>query len=119
ARAPAVPDFGCGLQHHEPQLVAGQVPGHGQAGLAAADHDHVQDLVACPAGAHKFFFARGHRAASLRATVKLNIMPLCMCSAMWQCAIHNPGLVTSNKMSTVCPVRTSTVSFHTRLGSAT
>ena len=54
-----------------------------------------------------------------RATVKLNIMPLCMCSAMWQCAIHSPGLVTSNKMSTVCPVRTSTVSFHTRFGSAT
>ena len=39
-----------------------------------------------------------------RSTVKLNIMPLCMCSAMWQCAIHRPGLVTSNRMSTVCPV---------------
>ena len=24
------------------------------------------------------------------ATVKLNIMPLCMCSAMWQWAIHSP-----------------------------
>ena len=58
-------------------------------------------------------------AARSRATVKLNIMPLCMCSAMWQCAIHRPGLVTSNRMSTVCPVRTSTVSFQTRFGSAT
>ena len=56
----------------------------------------------------------GHRAAP-RSTVKLNIMPLCMCSAMWQWAIHRPGLVTSNRMSTVCPVRTRTVSFQTRL----
>ena len=28
------------------------------------------------------------------ATSKLNIMPLSVCSAMWQCAIHRPGLVT-------------------------
>jgi hypothetical protein len=31
--------------------------------------------------------------------LKLNIMPLCTCSAMWQCAIHGPGLGTSNSMS--------------------
>jgi hypothetical protein len=31
--------------------------------------------------------------------LKLNIMPLCTCSAMWQCAIHGPGLDTSNSMS--------------------
>ncbi len=37
---------------------------------------------------------------------------------MWQCAIQRPGLVTSSRMSTISPVRTSTVSFHTRLGSA-
>jgi hypothetical protein len=49
--------------------------------------------------------------------VKLNIIPLCMCSAMWQCAIHRPGLLTSNRMSTVWSVRISTVSFHTRFGS--
>src|SRR5215211_1621597 len=60
-----------------------------------------------------------HRSAPSRATLKLNIMPLCMCSAMWQWAIHRPGLVTSNKMSTTWPVRTSTVSFQTRLGSGT
>ena len=36
-----------------------------------------------------------------RATLKLNIMPLCMCSAIWQWAIHRPGLVTSKRMSTV------------------
>jgi hypothetical protein len=27
-------------------------------------------------------------------TLKLNIIPLSMCSAMWQWAIHSPGLVT-------------------------
>ena len=51
------------------------------------------------------------------STWKLNIMPLSWCSAMWQCAIHTPGLVTSSRMSTVSPRRTSTVSFHTRFGS--
>src|SRR5438309_1841717 len=30
---------------------------------------------------------------------------------MWQCAIQRPGFVTSSRMSTVSPVRTSTVSF--------
>jgi hypothetical protein len=30
--------------------------------------------------------------------LKLNIMPLWLCSAMWQCAIHSPGLETSSKM---------------------
>lgn len=53
------------------------------------------------------------------STVKLSIMPLSWCSAMWQCIIHMPGLVTSNRMSVVCPVYTSTVSFHTRFGSTT
>ena len=46
-------------------------------------------------------------------------MPLSWCSAMWQCAIQRPGLVTSSRMSTVSPVRTSTVSFQTRFGSTT
>ena len=49
---------------------------------------------------------------SLSCTWKLNIMPLWLCSAMWQCAIQRPGLVTSSRMSTVSPARTSTVSFH-------
>ena len=44
-------------------------------------------------------------------------MPLWLCSAMWQWAIHSPGLETSSRMSTVSPARSSTVSFHTRLGS--
>ena len=56
------------------------------------------------------------RAAS-GATVKLNIIPLSWCSAMWQCAIQRPGSLTSKRMSTVSPVRTSTVSFQTRFGS--
>jgi hypothetical protein len=33
--------------------------------------------------------------------VKLNIIPLSWCSAMWQCAIQVPGFVTSRRMSTV------------------
>src|SRR5947208_15848782 len=51
ARAPGVPGFRARLQHHEPQVQTGQVPGHGQAGLTAADYDHVQELVAGPASA--------------------------------------------------------------------
>ena len=56
-------------------------------------------------------------AASAGATSKLNIIPLSWCSAMWQCAIQRPGLVTSSRMSTTSPVRTSTVSLQTRFGS--
>src|SRR6185437_16084948 len=48
------------------------------------------------------------------STWKLNIMPLSWCSAMWQCAIQMPGFVTCSRMSTVSPVRISTVSFQTR-----
>ena len=84
------------------------MPGHSKARLTGTDHDDIEQLI------RTLFIAgvrAGHRAAP-RSTVKLNIMPLCMCSAMWQWAIHRPGLVTSNKMSTVCPVRTRTVSFH-------
>ena len=51
--------------------------------------------------------------------MKLSIMPLCMCSAMWQWDIHTPGLVASNRMSAFWPARTSTMSLETRLGSAT
>ena len=51
--------------------------------------------------------------------MKLNIIPLSWCSAMWQWAIQRPGFVTSSRMSTVSPVRTSTVSFQTRFGSTT
>src|SRR4051794_23247027 len=55
--------------------------------------------------------------AAAGATLKLNIIPLSWCSAMWQCAIQRPGLVTSRRMSTVSPVRTRTVSFQTRFAS--
>src|SRR5512134_2137827 len=58
-------------------------------------------------------------AAVAGSTLKLNIIPLSWCSAMWQCAIQRPGLVTSSRMSTVSPVRTRTVSFQTRLASGT
>src|SRR5687767_14396515 len=60
-----------------------------------------------------------HQSSSAAATLKLNIIPLSWCSAMWQCAIHRPALVTSRRMSTVWPVGTRTVSFQTRLGSIT
>src|SRR4029077_521233 len=33
------------------RVLAGQVPRHGQPGLAATDHDHVQEFVPGPAGA--------------------------------------------------------------------
>src|SRR5688500_2471336 len=36
--------------------------------------------------------------AGAGATSKLNIMPLSVCSAMWQCAIQSPGFVTSRRM---------------------
>src|SRR5687768_6739875 len=58
-------------------------------------------------------------AAVAGSTLKLNIIPLSWCSAMWQWAIHRPGLVTSSRMSTVSPVRTRTVSFQTRFASGT
>ncbi len=41
------------------------------------------------------------RPSGYSSTLKLNIMPLSWCSAMWQCAIHSPGLVTSSRISTV------------------
>src|SRR4051812_45545068 len=53
------------------------------------------------------------------ATSKLNIIPLSVCSAMWQWAIQSPGFVTSRRMSTASPARSSTVSFQTRLASGT
>src|SRR6187200_74657 len=59
----------------------------------------------------------GRRRSAYSSTWKLNIIPLSWCSAMWQCAIHTPGLVTSSRMSMVWPVRTSTVSFQTRFSS--
>jgi hypothetical protein len=37
-----VPKLGAGLQHHEAQALAPEVPGHGQARLSAADHDHIE-----------------------------------------------------------------------------
>ncbi len=71
-----------GLHDDEHQPALGQMPPEGEAGLAAADDDDVQLSIAVeelPAGSSR----AGHRAAA-RSTVKLNIMPLCMCSAMWQ-----------------------------------
>jgi hypothetical protein len=41
-----VPDLGAGLQHHKAQSLPGQVPGHRQAGLAAADHDRIEQPIA-------------------------------------------------------------------------
>ena len=59
--------------------------------------------------------ARLARLAQLSAvsrTSNVNIMPASRCSAMWQCTIHEPGLLQSSRMSTVLPAGTSTVSFH-------
>jgi hypothetical protein len=37
-----LPKFGTGLQHHETRALLRQVPGYGQPGMAALDHDDVQ-----------------------------------------------------------------------------
>ena len=39
------PSSAGGLQHHEPQSLLGQVPGHGQAGLTGTDHDDIERLI--------------------------------------------------------------------------
>jgi hypothetical protein len=45
AAPPAVPELCGGFEHHKSQVVLREVPRHGQAGLAAADDDRVQDFV--------------------------------------------------------------------------
>ena len=45
AVAPRVAHLGACLQDDEPQPLLGQVPGHGQTGLAAPDHHRVQPPV--------------------------------------------------------------------------
>jgi len=40
-----VAEFRSGLQHHKPQALALEVPGDRQTGLAAADHDRIQQLI--------------------------------------------------------------------------
>ena len=77
----------------------GEVIADGETRLAGTDHDDVE-------GGRSGL--GGHivtSAGSRRDTLKLNIIPLWACSAMWQCAIHSPGLETSRRMSTVCPAR--------------
>src|SRR2546423_14505759 len=95
AGAPRSADLGVGVHDLEGPPGLRQVVAHGQAGLAAADDEHFQWGARGP-GAHRAGSGR-------RATLKLNIMPLWLCSAMWQCAIPSPGLETSSRMSTVPP----------------
>src|SRR4030095_5737242 len=102
AGPPDVADLRAGLQDHEPQALLGQGPAQGQAGCAAPDPDHVQPI-ALSLLVRRLCLGHDGLPCGLRATLKLNIMPLCMCSAMWQWAIHKPGLDTSNKMSTTWP----------------
>src|SRR5919199_542481 len=90
--------------------VLGELVARGQTGLPSSDHAHVQRWPVRAGGLHR-------TGSGLRVTLKLNIIPLSVCSAMWQWAIHSPGLVTCSKMSMVSPAFRSTVSFHTRLGS--
>src|SRR3954453_6715217 len=97
------------LQDREPAALLSQEVADGQSCLATADDDHVPPRRGSGAGRH----------GAHAVTSKLNIMPLSGCSAMWQCAIQRPTFVTSSTMSTVSPVRTSTVSLHTRFGSTT
>src|SRR5439155_14811962 len=120
--SPYVADVWPAVQDHESKTKLTEVVPEGQPGLASADdHDVNRSLelsshdATCLARPPEV--SADPEAGSRRATLKLNIIPLWMCSAMWQCAIHSPGLDTSSRMSTVCPDRNSTVSFHTRLGS--
>src|SRR3954465_8296207 len=94
------------LEDHEAPARTAQEVAEREAGLAAPDHG---DVISIGGNAHAL--------VSASATSKENIIPLSWCSAMWQCAIHRPGFVTSSRMSTVSPVRTSTVSLQTRLDS--
>jgi hypothetical protein len=91
AVTPCVAQFRFSLQHDKPQALAFEVPGDRQTGLAAADDDRIEKsirwcvlrrlLVHGPSLLDRLPLAR---ARQRRATLKLNIMPLCMCSAMWQ-----------------------------------
>ena len=65
-----MPELARGLQDQAAQPVPAQVPGGGQAGLPTADDDDVVRL------------DRGGHDVAARSTVKLNIIPECMCSAM-------------------------------------
>ncbi|MCE3275151.1 MAG: hypothetical protein K0R13_1006 [Propionibacteriaceae bacterium] len=58
------------------------MPGHSKARLTGTYHDDIKALIVTYFVASDRVHA-GHRAAP-RSTVKLNIMPLCMCSAIWQ-----------------------------------
>ena len=73
-----------GFVHPELDVFAetplGQMPGHSKARLTGTDHDDIEQLIRIWSMAS---VRAGHRAAP-RSTVKLNIMPLCMCSAIWQ-----------------------------------
>ena len=49
----------------------------------------------------------------------MNITPLSWCSAMWQCAIHRPGFVTSSRMSTRLGTATAATSTADALATPT
>src|SRR5205823_10934485 len=91
---PHVADLRGGIQDDESKAPLLQVIADGQASLAPADDHHVvggginlrrhgftswSSAVGAPADPD---------AGPRRATLKLNIIPLRMCSAIWQCAIQ-------------------------------
>jgi hypothetical protein len=61
-----------------------QVVAHREPGLTAADDKNIQVSI----------YHRLPPGSLASSTSKLNIIPLSVCSAIWQCAIHRPGLVT-------------------------
>jgi hypothetical protein len=65
-----VPELSRSLQDQKLQPLPAQMPGGGQTGLPAAHDDDVEPL------------DRGGHEVAARSTVKLNIIPECMCSAM-------------------------------------
>ena len=74
-------DLGAGVDDLEGPPTQVQLVAHGQAGLPASDHEHIQRWPVRGRDAHR-------SGSGVRFTVKLNNMPLSACPAMWQCAIH-------------------------------
>ena len=73
---PHLADLRTRIQDHETQVTLSEVIADGEACLAAADDDDVEGRRSLPGG----YVATS--AGSRRDTLKLNIIPLCACSAM-------------------------------------
>jgi hypothetical protein len=71
-----VTNLGARVQDHEAKATLSEVIADGEACLAAADDDDVERTSSVPRG------YGATSAGSRRDTLKLNIIPLCACSAI-------------------------------------